>query len=85
MTDFFRKCNDCYTQELKYVGMQENELLFTYREIIGVLKKVRFEGGFTWSFAPGQMIEYKGLQVKMLKATNSSLEYEIIQGFDALR
>ena len=85
MTDFFRKCNDCYTQELKYVGMQENELLFTYREIIGVLKKVRFEGEFTWSFAPGQMIEYKGLQVKMLKATNSSLEYEIIQGFDALR
>jgi len=85
MTDFFRKCNDCYTQELTYVGMQENELIFTYREIIGVLKKVRYEGEFTWSFDPGQMIEYKGLNVKMLNATNSSLEYEVIQGFDALR
>lgn len=85
MIDFFRKCNDCYTQELTYVGMQGNELLFTYREIIGVLKKVRFEGEFTWSFEPGQMIEYKGLNVKMLKASNSTLEYEVIKGFDALR
>ena len=85
MTDFFRKCNDCYTQELKFVGMQENELLFTYREIIGVLKKVRFEGEFTWSFDAGQIIDYKGLQIKMLKANNSALEYEVIKGFDALR
>ena len=85
MTDFFRKCNDCYTQELKYVGMQENELIFTYREIIGVLKKVRYEGEFTWSFDAGQIIDYKGLQIKMLKATNSSLEYEVIESFDALR
>ena len=85
MTESFRKCSDCYTQELKYAGMYENELLFTYRELIGVLNKVRFEDEFTFSFDQNQMIDYKGLSLKMLKATNSSLEYEVIQTFDPLR
>ena len=85
MTTSFQKCTDCYTQELRYAGMHDNELLFTYRELIGVLNKVRFEDEFTFSFDPNQMIEYKGLTLKMLKATNSSLEYEVIQSFDPLR
>lgn len=85
MVDHFQKCTDCYTQELKYAGMQGNELLFIYRELIGVLNKVRFEDEFTYSFDPGQIIDYKGLNLKMLKATNSSLEYEVLQGFSPLR
>lgn len=85
MVDHFQKCTDCYTQELRYVGMQGNELLFTYRELIGVLNKVRVEDEFTYSFDPDQIIDYKGLNIKMLKANNSTLEYEVLQGFEPLR
>lgn len=85
MVDHFQKCTDCYSQQLKYVGMQGNELLFTYQELVGVLNKIRFEDEFTYSFDPDQIIDYKGLNLKMIKATNSSLEYEVLKGFEPLR
>ncbi len=85
MVDHFQKCRDCYTQQLKYVGMQGNELLFTYKELIGVLSKVRLEDEFTSSFDPDEIIEFKGMNLKILKASNSSLEYEVLQGFEPLR
>ena len=85
MTDSFQKCSDCYTQELRYAGMQGNELLFTYRELIGVLNKVRFEDEFTFSFDANQLIDFKGLNIKMLKANSSSLEYEVVSLFEPLR
>jgi hypothetical protein len=49
------------------------------------LNKVRVEDEFTYSFDPGQIIDYKGLNLKMLKATSSSLEYEVLHGFEPLR
>jgi len=85
MTESFQKCSDCYTQELRFAGMQGKELLFTYRELIGVLNKVRFEDEFTFSFEQNQMIDYKGLNIKMLKASNASLEYEVLELFESLR
>lgn len=85
MTDAFQKCNTCYTQELRYVGMQGNELLFTYRELMGVLNKVRFENEFTFSFDPEQTIDFKGLTFRVSKATNNFIEYEILESFDPLR
>ena len=84
MTDTFQKCNTCYTQELRYAGMQGNELLFTYRELVGVLNKVRFESEFTYSFDPDQTIDFKGLSFKVSKATNTSITYEILESFDSL-
>lgn len=85
MVDHFQKCSNCYTQELRFAGMQGNELLFTYKELIGVLNKVRFEDEFTYSFDENQLIDFKGLSIKMLKASNSSLEFEVLQSFDPLR
>lgn len=85
MTDSFQKCNTCYTQELRYAGMQVNELLFTYRELFGVLDKVRFETEFTFSFDPEQPIDYKGMTIKVSKATSTSLEYMILESFDPLK
>lgn len=85
MVDHFQKCTDCYTQELRYAGMKGSELLFTYQEVVGVLNKVRAEDEFTSTFYPDQIIEFKGLNLKILKATNSSIEYQVLQRFSPLR
>ena len=85
MVDHYQKCTDCYTQELIYVGMKGSELLFTYQEVVGVLNKVRAKNEFTSSFNPDQIIEFKGLNLKMLKATNSAIEYEVLERFSPLR
>lgn len=82
MVDAFQKCNTCYTQELRFAGMQGNELLFTYKELMGVLDKVSIEDEFTYSFDPNQTIYFKGLTFKVSKATSNSIEYEIMESFD---
>lgn len=82
MVEKLQVCRECNRKEFKYVGLEGNVLKFTYQNFFGVLNKLLFEEELTFSYLQNQIIEYKGLELKIVNATNSFVSYEILQQFD---
>lgn len=84
-TDYISLCDDCYRQEFIYSGRIGNTIKFEYREFIGDLARPSFFQNLEYDISDSNIIGFKGLRLKILKTTNTSIDFEIIEPFKPLR
>ena len=80
----FQTCSACYRAEFVYLGLDENQLTFSYKEFIGVLDKLSFEEELTVPLKEGLTIDHKGMKLKIHKASKESISYELLKAFNSL-
>ncbi len=80
-------CSDpnSYQQIVEYNGKAGRILNFTYREISGNNVRMPYTTNFTMDESEGNIITYKGAQLKILKATNQVIEYVVLRNFNEAR
>jgi hypothetical protein len=80
-------CSDpnSYQQIVEYNGKAGQVLNFTYREISGDRIRAPYTTNFTMDEREGNIITYKGAQLKILKATNQVIEYIVLRNFNEAR
>lgn len=77
-------CSDCYNQELLFNGGKGSVLSFTYREFIGSIARPTFFQNVEYDIEKSKIIGFKGLRLKIIENTNTSIKYEILKMFDSL-
>jgi len=70
-------------QIIEYNGKSGNVLNFTYREFTEGMARAPFTTNFTMDLSEGDLIGYKGAQIKVKKATNNKIDYVVIKNFKA--
>lgn len=80
-------CSDpnSYQQIVEYNGKAGRVLNFTYREISGGNVRAPYTTNFTMDEREGNIITYKGAQLKVLRATNQIIEYMVLRNFNEAR
>jgi len=78
-------CDNCYQLEFIYGGKKGDILMFTYREFIGDTARPTFFQNIEYDVSEDKIIGFKGLRLKILDSSNTSIEYEILSDFDPLR
>jgi hypothetical protein len=80
-------CSDpnSYQQIVEYNGKAGPVLNFTYREISGDRIRAPYTTNFTMDEREGNIITYKGAQLKVLRATNQIIEYTVLRNFNEAR
>jgi hypothetical protein len=80
-------CSDpnAYQQVIEYNGKSGTVLNFTYREFNGKFMRAPFTTSFTMDEADGDVVNYKGASLKVIKATNQTIEYVVLKNFNAAR
>jgi hypothetical protein len=68
---------------IEYNGKAGDVLNFTYREFTEGMAKSPFTTNFTMDLSEGDLIGYKGAQIKIKKATNNQITYVVIKNFNA--
>ncbi len=84
MTVIKSLCEDCYSQELLFTGAKGTVLSFTYREFIGNIARPSFFQNVEYDIEKSNIIGFKGVRLKILEYTNTSIKYEILKTFDPL-
>jgi len=84
MTFIKSLCEDCYNQELLFNGAKGSVLSFTYREFIGNIARPSFFQNVEYDVENSSIIGFKGVRLKILEFSNTSIKYEILKTFDPL-
>jgi len=84
-TDVISPCADCYRQEFIYSGRIGNNVKFEYREFIGDLARPSFFQNLEYDITDNNIIGFKGLRLRIIKTTNTSIDFEVIEPFRPLR
>lgn len=71
-----------FRQELVYQGRVGNELRISYREFSGEMARPAFTQELTFDVNGGAVIGAKGARLEVLGATNTSIRYRVLQGFN---
>lgn len=71
-----------FQQVIEYNGKNGQILNFTYREFSNNLARQAFTSNFTVDLSESDILAYKGLQLKILKATNSQITYTVVKNFN---
>lgn len=76
-------CSDpnAYQQAIEYNGKAGNVLNFTYREFYGDRMRPPYTTNFTMDELEGDVVAYKAARLKVLSATNQSIEYTVLRNF----
>lgn len=69
-------------QIIEYNGKAGNILNFTYREFIRNRMASAFTTNFTMDITEGDTINYKGAKLKVVKATNQEISYQVLKNFN---
>ena len=72
---------DGYRQELVYQGVAAKVLTIGYREYKGDFARPAFFQDSRYDYVEGMTISFKGARLKVLKANQEGLEYQMISGF----
>jgi len=83
-TDLISTCDNCYRQEFIYSGRIGNTVKFEYREFIGDLARPSFFQNLEYDISDSNIIGFKGLRLKIIKTTNTSINFEILESFKPL-
>ena len=75
---------DSLQQVIEYNGRSGKVLNFTYREFSGDMIRNSYTTDFTVDLEHGDMVMYKGAQIKIESATNSQIKYKLIKNFNTL-
>ena len=71
-----------FDQELIYNGLSGSTVKFLYREFSGLTNRTSFEQEVTYDLNIGEIIGFKSARFKILSATNTGIEYEVIAPFN---
>ena len=74
-----------FTQELIYNGRVGNNLKIIYREFSGDMARTAFSQEAQYDLSASNIIAFKGAQLKILNATNESIEYEVLSHFEKIQ
>lgn len=85
LIEIIESCDYCYKQELIYGGKVGNVVKFTYREYIGNLARPSFFQDLEYDIEESNIIGFKGIRMKILKTTNTFIQYEVINSFTPLK
>lgn len=72
-------CNTCYSYEFIYNGKSNNTLKFIYREFIKDLARPSFTQELQYNLDESNIVGFKNMRLEVVKATNSEIEYKILQ------
>jgi len=75
------KGSKSFKQEFLYSGKEDNTILFSYREFKNDLARPAFTQNVRYDLSESKTIAFKGLRLRIIEATNSSLTYKILQPF----
>ena len=70
-----------FKQEFMYGGKSSSTIKFQYREYLGNIIRPAFTQEVQYDLKEGNLISFRELKIKILKATNNYIEYEIISNF----
>lgn len=71
-----------FRRELVYQGRVGNELRLSYREFSGEMARPAFTQELTFEFNGGAVIGAKGARLEVIEATNTTIKYRVLQGFN---
>lgn len=74
---------DSVRQELIYSGISKGVLKITYREYVNDYARASFFQEASYDFVNGEesMIGFKGAKIKVMNADNTSINYQVVNGF----
>lgn len=73
---------DSFQQTLLYNGKIGNTLTISYREFSGGRARDAFSNEVRYDLGASDIIAYKGAQLRVIRADNTSIEYEVISNFN---
>lgn len=73
---------DSFKRELVYSGISQNTLSILYREFIDGTARPAFSQELKYDLSQGNTIGYKGARFHVIKATNTSIKYEVLKHVD---
>lgn len=79
--EFKSKCESCFKRELIYNGKSGTTLRFIYREFINDMARPAFNQDLQYDLSESNVIGIKGLRVEVINATNTKIEYKILNNF----
>lgn len=71
-----------FQQIIEFNGKNGQVLNFTYREFSNDTARQAFTTNFVVDLSESDILAYKGLQIKIVKATNSQITYKVIKNFN---
>ena len=77
--DFTKKF---YKREFIYNGKSGNAIKFTYREFVDNTARPSFTQETQYDLNESNTIGFQGMRIEILKATNTSITYKILKGFN---
>ena len=75
------KTDSFFDQRLIYNGLSGSTVKFLYREFSGFTNRSSFEQEVTYDLNIGEVIGFKSARFRILSATNTGIEYEVLQPF----
>ena len=75
-------CSKCFKKEFIYNGRVDDGLKFIYREFYGDLIRPSFTQELQYDLSQSDIIGFKGLRVKVINATNSTITYSVLNVFE---
>jgi hypothetical protein len=66
---------DSFKQELIYNGKSQNTIKLSYREFKDDFARPAFSQGLTYDLSEGKTIEFRGMKIEILEATNSGIKF----------
>jgi len=76
------KDNEYFKQEFIYNGRVGNALKFIYREYINDFARPAFTQDLQYDLSEGEIIGFRGLRIQILNASNTKVEYKVLNYFD---
>ena len=74
-------CSKCFKKEFIYNGRVDDGLKFIYREFYGDLIRPSFTQELQYDLSQSDVIGFKGLRIKVMNATNSTITYSVLNVF----
>ena len=76
------KNDDYYKQEFIYNGRVGNGIKFIYREFTNDYARPAFTQDLQYDLSDDSIIGFRGLRLEVINATNTKIEYEILNHFE---
>ena len=70
-----------FDQRLIYNGLSGSTVKFLYREFSGSSNRSQYEQDVTYDLNIGEVIGFKSARFRILSATNTGIEYEVLAPF----
>lgn len=78
----FRYAMNSLQQSIEYMGRDGDVVKFLYTEFKDNMARSAFNREFIIDFSKGNTLNFKGAEVEIIKATNTSINYKVIKYFN---